>query len=56
MNMTIINKDEITLCNLHARSLQSCLILRDHMDCSLLDSFVYGILQARIMDWVAIPS
>ena len=26
------------------------------MDCSLPDSFVYGILQARILEWVAISS
>ena len=25
------------------------------MDCSLLGSFVHGILQARILEWVAIP-
>ena len=25
-----------------------------HMDCSLLGSFVHGILQARILEWVAI--
>ena len=29
---------------------QSCLTLCDHMDCT-----VYGILQARILEWVAIP-
>ena len=26
------------------------------MDCSLLGSSVYGILQARIREWVAFPS
>ena len=35
--------------------LQSCLILCDPMDCSLPGSSVHGILQARIMEWVAIP-
>ena len=34
---------------------QSCLTLRDLMDCSLPDSSVHGILQARILEWVAIP-
>ena len=34
---------------------QSCLTLRDPMDCSPLSSSVRGILQARILDWVAIP-
>ena len=33
---------------------QSCLILCDPMDCSLPGSFVHGILQARILVWVAI--
>ena len=27
----------------------------DHMDCSLPGSSVHGILQARILEWVAIP-
>ena len=38
----------------HAKSLQSCLTLRNPMDCSLPGSSVYGILQARILEWVAI--
>ena len=33
---------------------QSCPILCDPMDCSLPGSSVHGILQARILDWVAI--
>ena len=37
-----------------AESLQACLTLY-HMDCSPLGSFVYEILQARILAWVAIP-
>ena len=39
-----------------AKSLQSCLILSDPMDCSLPGSSVHGILQARILEWVAMPS
>ena len=35
---------------------QSCLILCDPMDCSLPGSSVHGILQARILEWVAISS
>ena len=31
-----------------------CLTLCDHVDCSLPDSSVHGILQARILEWVAI--
>ena len=34
---------------------QSCLILCSPMDCSLLGSSVHGILQARILESVAIP-
>ena len=40
---------------MHA-SLQSCPILHDPLDCSLLSSFVSGILQAIIVEWVAMPS
>ena len=29
--------------------------LRDSMDCSLPGSSVYGIFQARVLEWVAIP-
>ena len=32
-----------------------CLTLCDPMDCSLSGSSVHGILQARILEWVAIP-
>ena len=35
---------------------QSCLTLCDTMDCSSPGSSVRGILQARILEWVAIPS
>ena len=33
----------------HAKSLQSCLTLRDPIDCSSPGSSVHGILQARIL-------
>ena len=33
---------------------QSCLTLRDPMDCSLPDSSVHGIFQARVLEWGAI--
>ena len=33
---------------------QSCPTLCDPMDCTLPGSSVYGILQARILEWVAI--
>ena len=34
----------------------SCVLLCDHMDCSPPGSSVHGILQARILEWVAMPS
>ena len=34
---------------------QSCLILCNPMDYSLPGSFVHGILQTRILEWVTIP-
>ena len=54
-------------CNLHhstmrskacvcAKSLQSCPTLCDPMNCSPPGSSVHGILQARILEWVAMPS
>ena len=39
---------------LHAKSLQSCLTLCGPMNCSSPGSSVHGILQARILGWVAI--
>ena len=38
-----------------AKLLQSCLTLCDPMDCGPPGSFVHGILQARILEWVAMP-
>ena len=35
---------------------QSCLTLSDPMDCSPPGSSVHGILQARAMEWVPLPS
>ena len=34
--------------------IQSCLTLGDPMDCSLPGSSVYGIFQARVLEWGAI--
>ena len=39
-----------------AKSLQSCLSFYNPMDYSLPGSSVHGIFQARIMEWVAMPS
>ena len=38
-----------------AKSLQSCLTFCNAMDCRLPGSSVRGILQARILEWVAMP-
>ena len=40
----------------HANSLQSCTTLCSPMDCYLPGSSVPGILQARLLEWVAISS
>ena len=40
----------------HAKSLLLCPTLGDPMDCRLQGSSVRGILQARILEWVAMPS
>ena len=37
-------------------SFQLCPALYDPMDCSPPDSSVHGILQARILEWAAMPS
>ena len=39
-----------------AKSLQSCSTLCDPMDCSPPGSSVHGILQARVLEWTAMPS
>ena len=40
----------------HAKSLQLCPTLCDPMDCSPPGSSVHAVLQARILEWVAMPS
>ena len=42
--------------SMHVKSLQSCPTMCDPMDCSLPGFSVCGILQARILEWVAISS
>ena len=49
----ILNLKRISVC---AKSLQLCTAVCDPMDCSPSDSSVHGILQARILEWVAMPS
>ena len=48
-------RDRIQTC-VHAKSLRSCPTLCDPMDCSSSGFSVHGILQARILEWVAIFS
>ena len=48
-----IGKERVCVC---VKSLQSCLTLYDPMDHSPPGSSVHRILQARILEWVAIPS
>ena len=43
--IVIVKESEVT---------QLCLTLGDTMDCSLPGSSVHGILQAKILEWVAI--
>ena len=45
----------VGLC-VRAKSLQLCLTLCNPMDCSPPGSSVHGVLQARILEWVAMPS
>ena len=40
---------------MHAESLQSCPTLCDLMECSVPGLSVHGILQVRILEWVAMP-
>ena len=49
------NIDLYKVC-MRAKSLQSCLTLSDPMDCSLPGSSVHGVLQTRILEWIAMPS
>ena len=46
----------LVIAGMHAKLLQLCLTLSDAMDHSLPGSSVRGILQSRILDWVAMPS
>ena len=41
---------------MHAKSLHSCLTLCDSLDCGPPGSSVSGISQARILEWVTMPS
>ena len=49
-------KKIIHLLCMHTASFQLCLILCDPIDWHLPDSSVHGILQARILEWIAMTS
>ena len=55
--MLLCDKDDnrVNACT-HAQPLQLCLPLCDPMNCSPLGSSVHGILQARILEWLVVPS
>ena len=40
----------------HAKSLESCLTLRDTMDCSPPGSSIHGLLQERMLECLPVPS
>ena len=48
--------DNLVTCCMRAMSFQSCLMLCDPMGCTSPGSSVHGILQAIILEWVAMPS
>ena len=52
---TELDGEYMPLC-MCVKSLQLCLTLCDTMNCSLPGSSVHGILHARILEWVAMPS
>ena len=45
----------VCVCSCAHAQLLSCIQLCDPMDCSPPGSSVHGILQARILEWVAMP-
>ena len=46
----------VLLMDVLCKALQSCPTLCDPMDCSPLGSSAHGILQARILEWLTMPS
>ena len=56
MGLHRVGHDRSDLATTAAKSFQLCLTGCNPMDCSLPGSSVHGILQARILKWVAMPS
>ena len=55
-NILCYHISSYNISNMHAQSLQSCLTLYNPMDYSPPGSLSMGILQARILEWVAMPT
>ena len=55
-DLCVLTECDFYLAWVHAASLQSCLSLCDPLDSSLPGFSVHGILQAKILEWVAMPS
>ena len=54
-NYEIVTKSEIQIVlEIESEVAQSCPTLCDPMDCSPPGSSLHGILQARVLEWVAI--
>ena len=51
----LLSKWTLTCVCMHAQSLQPCPTLFDPIVCRPPGSLVHGLLQARILQWVAIP-
>ena len=57
ISCTFFSSDQNIRCAcISAKSLRLRLTLRSPLDCSIPGSSVHGILQARILEWVAMPS
>ena len=54
LRRTLVSKPDLLLLFCCCLVAQSCLTLWNPMDCSPPGSFVHGISQARILEWVAI--
>ena len=54
--VSALQQSESTICCVLCLVAQPCLPLCAPMDCSLPGSSAHGILQARILEWVAMPS
>ena len=52
----LVGGEEYILVCMHAKKLQSCATLYNPVDCNLPGSSVPRTLEARILEWVAMPS